>query len=310
MSTHVPAYLQLPERELRRRHAALDSMLSACRLCAHRCSVDRLSGERGFCRAPSYVVYNSACPHGGEEEPLSGSRGSGTVFFTFCNGRCLFCQNYDISQQARGSVISTKDLAEVYLELQAQGCHNVNFVSPAHFLPQIVGALVIAVEEGFDLPLVYNSNGYDSPEVLTLLDGIIDIYLPDFKFGNARSALRLARLPSYPSIAREAIAEMYRQVGRLETDEFGIACRGLIIRHLVLPNDAAASNIVLEWIAGLDTDIHISLMGQYHPAYRAQYDQDINRRITWQEYEAAKKKASELGLTNVWTQSCFLSSGA
>jgi putative pyruvate formate lyase activating enzyme len=232
------------------------------------------------------------------------------VFFTYCNSRCIYCQNYDISQLAHGEMISEKRLARIYLKLQKIGCHNINFVTPAHFLPHIMKALVLAADEGLEVPLVYNSNGYDSLEVLGVLDGVIDIYLPDLKFSDEHKALRLTRMPSYPQKARAAIAEMYRQVGPLKCDDNGIAYRGVIVRHLVLPNNYAGTGKVLEWLADIDEDIQISLMGQYFPAYHANTVHQISRRITWDEYKSAAATAAKLGLKNVSTQNIFLSCGA
>lgn len=308
MNSDLPSYLYLHKKgELERRIDALYALMSPCVLCGHHCEANREEGGQGFCKAPSVAVYSSSMPHGGEEKPLSGNRGSGTIFLAFCNSRCVFCQNYDISQLAHGEIISVEELAKHYLRLQNTGCHNINFVTPAHFLPHLVAALVPAIDNGFSLPLVYNSNGYDSVEVLKLLDGIIDIYLPDMKYSNSKTAQSLSRLPKYPSISKAAVKEMYRQVGVLETDESGIAQKGLIIRHLVLPNDLSGTKAVLKWISDLDDRIHISLMGQYYPAYQAVFDDQLNRRITWDEYNSAKEYAKKIRLQNVWTQDVFLS---
>jgi putative pyruvate formate lyase activating enzyme len=303
MAKQWPSYLGLNSGgELERRVEALHFMLYNCRLCPHECGADRVSGERGLCNAPGYAEFASASAHGGEEPALSGACGSGTIFFTHCNSRCLFCQNYDISQLEFGREISEEGLADLYLALQQRGCHNVNFVTPAHYLPQIVGALEIAIARGFRLPLVYNSNGYDSVPVLRMLDGIVDIYLPDMKYGDDGAARSLSSLPGYTRINRAAVAEMFRQVGLLETDEHGIARRGLIIRHLVLPHDLAATEKVLESIAGIDPLINVSLMGQYYPAYRACDDQRLNRRLLQGEYDEAVEAMERLGLVNGWTQ--------
>jgi putative pyruvate formate lyase activating enzyme len=277
-------------------------MLKSCRLCPHDCRVDRAGGQLGFCRAPAHAVTSTASAHHGEEPVLSGVLGSGTIFFAFCNSRCLFCQNYDISQLAHGNQTSEEQLADTYLALQQRGCHNVNFVTPAHFLPQIVGALDLAVARGFRLPLVYNSNGYDSVAILKLLDGIIDIYLPDAKYGDEEVGRELSSLPNYPEINSAALAEMYRQVGLLETDQHGIAVSGLIVRHLVLPHGLAGTEKVLKAIAGIDPLINISLMGQYHPAYRSCDDARLDRRLTQKEYDEAIEIMEGLGLVNGWTQ--------
>ena len=307
MANFRPSYLSLHESgELARRAEILRRILRNCKLCPHECGVDRLGGERGFCRAPGYVEYASASAHGGEEPVLSGTRGSGTIFFTFCNSRCMFCQNYDISQLELGREIGEEGLADLYLALQQRGCHNVNFVTPAHNIPQIVGALEIAAGRGFRLPLVYNSNGYDSVRVLRMLDGIIDIYLPDMKYGDDETARSLSSLPNYVENNRAAVAEMYRQVGLLETDERGIARRGLIIRHLVLPHGLSSTGEVLKSIAEIDLLINISLMGQYYPAYRAGENRRLNRRLLKREYNEAIEAMVRLGLINGWTQQLSL----
>jgi len=303
MGRQWPSYLNLVDNgELERRADGMRAILKRCRLCPHDCRVDRTAGQVGFCRAPAGAAYASATAHGGEEPVLSGTRGSGTIFFSFCNSRCLFCQNYDISQHAHGRPISEEELADLYLALQQRGCHNVNFVTPAHFLPSIIGALETAVRRGFRLPLVYNSNGYDSVAVLELLGGIVDIYLPDMKYADADVAERLSRLPNYPEINRAAIAEMYRQVGLLRTDEQGIAKSGLIIRHLVLPDGLAGTEKAMETIAEINPLINISLMGQYYPAYRACEDRSLGRRLTQREYDDAIASMERHGLVNGWTQ--------
>lgn len=307
MAEEWPAYLALHESgELQNRADILNSMLSECKLCPHECGVDRLNGQTGFCKAPGHCVYSTACAHHGEEPVLSGLAGSGTIFLTYCNSRCIFCQNFDISQLAHGQPTSVEQLAGMYLALQSRGCHNVNFVTPAHYLPQIISALVVAVDEGFRLPLVYNSNGYDRLEILALLDGIIDIYLPDMKYGDEETGRKLSELPNYPEVNRKAVAEMFRQVGPLVTDTRGIARRGLIVRHLVLPNSMAVTDGVLETIAEIDRRIAVSLMGQYHPAYRANEIEGLGRRLARREYDKAAFAMERLGLENGWTQKTHL----
>jgi putative pyruvate formate lyase activating enzyme len=307
MPDEWPSYLKLQSSGgLAGRADVLEVMLRECRLCPHECRVDRVAGKAGFCKAPAECIYSTACAHGGEEPVLSGYAGSGTIFLTYCNSRCIFCQNYDISQLAYGRPVSVEELTGLYLALQARGCHNVNFVTPAHYLPHIIRALVFAVEKGFRLPLVYNSNGYDSVEVLRLLDGVFDIYLPDMKYGDEEVARRLSSLPDYPEINRAAVAEMFRQVGLLETDARGIARRGLIVRHLVLPHDLSSTEVVLSTIAGIDTRIAVSLMGQYHPAYRASQVAELRRRLSWREYATAAAAMERLGLKNGWTQKIHL----
>ena len=284
----------------------LDRKLYNCDLCAHKCYVNRLDGEKGFCRAPGAAIYDSAVSHYGEEAPISGQRGSGTIFFTYCNGRCLFCQNYEISQKCRGSFILIEDLAHEYIKLQDKGCHNINFVTPAHFLPHIVAALDIAVDMGFHLPLVYNSNGYDNVEVIKMIEGVFDIYLPDMKFGDEAIARRLTKMPDYPRKSFQAIREMFRQVGPLELDENGIAKKGLIVRHLVLPNGRADTTRVMNGLAKISKDINISLLGYYSPAYLAYYERGINRSVTTKEFEQAHKAALDAGFINVEFADRFL----
>lgn len=306
-----PSYLSLhQEGKLAELSQQLDRKLYRCDLCAHNCKVNRLEGEKGFCRAPGAAIYDSAVSHYGEEAPISGSRGSGTIFFTYCNGRCLFCQNYEISQRSKGNFILIEDLAHTYLKLQRKGCHNINFVTPAHFLPQIVAALEIAVDLGFDLPLVYNSNGYDSVDIIRMIEGVFDIYLPDMKFGDETIARKLTKMPNYPEKTANAIREMFRQVGPLELDENGIARKGMIVRHLVLPNDRADTAKVMAELAGISTDINISLIGYYSPAYLAYYERGINRSVTHQEFEKAHQITLDAGLKNVeFTDSFLMDSG-
>ena len=303
MDTSWPAYLDLHHRgELKNRAAKLRAMLEECRLCPHDCGADRTEGKAGYCKAPDEAYFSSAYPHHGNESVISGWQGSGNIFLTFCNSRCVFCQNHDVSQQHIGQKITVEELAEIYLQMQRQNCHNVDFVSPTHFVPQIVSALEIAVESGFRLPLVYNTNGYDSVETLQLLDGIIDIYLPDFKFGEKETGKHLTGMKNYPQVAAAAVAEMYHQVGLLDIDENGIARRGLIVRHLVLPNNAGATETVLKSIAAIDPLITVNLMAQYHPAFKARDEAEINRNLKLQEYREAVQMARDLKLKNVWTQ--------
>lgn len=298
-----PPYLDLHESgELRRRADALAGILSHCHLCPHGCGIDRTAGERGFCRAPSVAFFSAAYPHHGNERAISGYAGSGNIFLTYCNSRCVFCQNSNISQAGDGEPVTVHQLASIYLTLQDRGCHNLDLVSPIHFLPQLVSALAIAVEGGFRLPIVYNTNGYDSVEVLRLLDGIIDIYLPDMKFSDEPTARRLTGMKDYPDISRAAVAEMFRQVGPLQLDDKGIAYRGLIVRHLVMPDGISGATEVLRSIAAIDPGITVNIMAQYHPAHRAREYPGIDRRITRDEYAEAVAAAHEVGLRNIWTQ--------
>jgi putative pyruvate formate lyase activating enzyme len=278
-------------------------LLQNCRVCPRRCGVDRLNGERGICRVGKNPMISSYNLHFGEEPPISGIRGSGTIFFTGCNLRCIYCQNFPISQLGHGLEITTKDLAERMISLQSRGCHNISFVTPTHFVPQILEALSFAWDMGFDLPLVYNSSGYDSIEALRLLDGIIDVYLPDMRYSDNRAAKRLSSVEDYVEINREAVREMYRQVGNLVTDGDGIAKKGLLIRHLILPDDLAGSKKTFRFIKEeISAQVYVSLMGQYFPSFKAKEDVSIKRKITHEEYEQAKESFFESGLTLGWMQ--------
>jgi putative pyruvate formate lyase activating enzyme len=289
--------------ELRERVRAAYARLRSCDLCLHRCRVDRLSGETGFCRAGLKPMIASATLHRGEEPPISGNRGSGTIFFSWCTLRCRFCQNFPISQLGNGEELRTSALAERMLKLQRSGAHNINLVTPGHYLPQILAALWLAIPQGFRLPLVWNSNGYETVEALTLLDGIVDIYLPDMKYSDEEPAVRFSSAPGYRDINRAAVREMFRQVGQLQLDEEGIARRGLIIRHLVLPEGAAGSRETLRWIAEtLGTETHLALMNQYFPAYEAEKIPGLQRKISDEEYAEAVEALHDYGLENGWVQ--------
>lgn len=277
--------------------------LRSCDLCPHQCQVNRIKGETGFCRAGLNPQIASATLHRGEEPPISGSRGSGTIFFSWCTLRCRFCQNFPISQMGNGEELSTGGLAERMLKLQKIGAHNINFVTPGHYLPQILAALWLAIPRGFNLPLVWNSNGYEKEDALALLDGVVDIYLPDMKYSDEEPAVKFSSAPVYRDINRAAIREMYRQVGHLQLDEEGIARRGLIIRHLVLPESAAGSRETLHWIAEtLGTGTHVALMNQYFPAYKAENTTGLERKISDEEYTEAVDALHEYGLENGWVQ--------
>jgi len=296
--------LMISDTELQKRIDAAYGLLASCRVCPRECGVDRLKNDKlGFCRSGLNPVISSVSPHYGEEPPLSGTKGSGTVFFTNCNLRCVYCQNYPISQLGNGEERTTGELACQMLWLQEQGCHNLNLVTPTHFVPQILKALGIARERDFNLPIVYNTSGYESMETLRLLDGIVDIYLPDMRYSDNAAAMKYSIAPDYPEINRAAIKEMYRQVGNLVLDEEGIAKQGLIIRHLVLPGNIAGTEGVMKFLAGeISKDVTISLMSQYFPAYRARKFNEINRRITTEEYEKAYQIMLKYGLENGWIQ--------
>lgn len=277
--------------------------LADCDLCPHDCGVNRVAGEVGICGAGLKPKIASANVHHGEEPPISGSRGSGTIFLSGCSLKCVFCQNFPISQLSNGEEITTGELAARMLGLQRQRVHNINFVTPTHFLPQILAALWLAVPQGFDLPLVWNSSGYEKVDALQLLDGIVSVYLPDMKYCDDRQALEISSAPGYRSINREAVTEMLRQVGHLSTDINGIADHGLIIRHLVLPGGRAGSVDTLRWIAdNLGPETHIALMNQYFPAHVAHQVPGLDRKITSEEYDQAVEILEGCGLENGWVQ--------
>jgi putative pyruvate formate lyase activating enzyme len=277
----VAAYLQLYlGGELKKRIEAAKSLLESCHLCPRRCSVNRLIGEQGKCRTSNEVIVASYGAHFGEEAPLVGKYGSGTIFFANCNLRCLFCQNYSISQLGEGEKTSKERLAYLMLSLQSKGCHNINLVSPTHVAPQILEALEIAIAKGLHLPLVYNTGGYDSVETLKLLDDIVDIYMPDMKYSNAEIAKQLSGVEDYPSINKAAVKEMYRQVGDLQIDDDGIAQRGLLVRHLVLPNGLAGTREVVNFLAKeISPNTYINIMDQYHPCYKAMGGDFLSQEI-------------------------------
>jgi putative pyruvate formate lyase activating enzyme len=296
----APAYLHLFESgELKPRVELALAELAVCRLCPRDCEVDRLNDEAGVCKSGRYATVSSCFPHLGEEDCLRGTRGSGTIFFSWCNLRCVFCQNYDISWLGEGRITPPSELTGMMLHLQQLGCHNINFVTPEHVVPQILEALLLAIEQGLRLPLVYNTGGYDSLESIQLMSGIVDIYMPDFKLWNTETARRYLKAPNYPEAARRAILEMHRQVGPLVFDEDGLALRGVLIRHLVMPGLLEETKEILKWIAQeLGPDTYINLMEQYHPAGKVgekEYS-EINRRISSEEYEKALEFARDAGL--------------
>ncbi len=277
--------------------------LFRCDLCPHDCGVNRLRGETGICLAGAKPKIASANVHRGEEPPISGTRGSGTIFFSHCTLHCLFCQNFPISQLGNGEEINTGGLATRMLKLQRQGVHNINLVTPGHFMPQILAALYLAVPQGFKLPLVWNCGGYERADALSLLDGVVEIYLPDMKYSEEEPAVEWSSAPGYRDINRSAVLEMFRQAGHLKLDQEGIAKRGLIIRHLVLPDGKAGTGDTLGWIAGnLGNETHIALMKQFFPAHRATGVSGINRKITDGEYAEAVEALEAAGLENGWIQ--------
>jgi len=302
MSPGAPAYLALAASgELARRVAAAYRHLEDCDLCARYCRVNRRQGIEGaVCRTGERAVVASFGAHHGEEAPLRGWAGSGTIFFSWCNLRCVFCQNWDISQRGIGREVEPRELADMMLELQAQGCHNVNLVSPSHVVAQIIAAVADAAPRGLRLPLVYNTGGYDSPEALALLDGIVDIYMPDMKYGDSALARKYSKVRNYVEANRAAVKEMHRQVGDLALDERGTAQRGLLVRHLVLPHGIAGTEQVLKFLAEeISTHTYLNLMDQYRPCYRADEYPEIDRPITAAEYGEALDAAARHGLARL-----------
>lgn len=328
-----PSYSGLSRDVLMERVEKAWKLASPCVLCGRKCLVERaedpgedsgrgregvfrgespaeLGGEVpdrterrrrvGVCRTGRRAVVSSYGPHFGEEPPITGRRGSGTIFFSYCNLKCIFCQNYEIAHLGEGREVRDEELAAIMLELQEMGCHNINLVSPTHVVPQILSALVIAVGQGLRIPLVYNTGGYDTVEALKLLDGIVDIYMPDMKYGTRQAAEKYSLAPNYPEVNFAAVKEMHRQVGDLVTDELGIAVRGLLVRHLVLPGNLAGTEIVMKFIAEeISKDTYVNIMDQYRPYYKAVGDPVLGRRITREEYREALRIAREAGLTRV-----------
>ncbi len=301
MSIFKPAYIKAFEKGLLKDRAAKAAgLLRACMLCPRKCGVDRLAGETGFCKTGKRAWVSSYSPHFGEEAPLVGTHGSGTIFFTHCNLLCLFCQNFDISHQGNGQAVTENELASLMLALQNQGCHNINFVTPSHVVPQILAALEIAVEHGLNVPLVFNSGGYDRVATLKLLDGVVDIYMPDFKFWDSQVAEDSCQAADYPEVARRALAEMHRQVGDLQIDENGIGRRGLLIRHLVLPRGLAGTREVMRFIArSLSPLSYVNVMSQYRPCGRAAEVKGLESHLSVEDYRMAVKAATEEGITRL-----------
>jgi putative pyruvate formate lyase activating enzyme len=301
MTDWQPAYLETYRRgELGRKIEAAYDVLSQCNLCPHRCLVNRHAGELGLCRTGDQPEVSSFGPHFGEEDPLVGRRGSGTIFFTHCNLFCIFCQNFDISHQGAGEEVSLEDLAAMMLALQARGCHNINFVTPSHQVYQILAALKLAIEGGLNAPLVYNTGGYDAVDTLRLLDGVIDIYMPDFKFWDSEVAGQCSNAPDYPEVARLALKEMHRQVGDLVMDDDGVARRGLLVRHLVLPRGLAGARECMEFLAQeISPRTYVNVMGQYRPCGRAHEHPVLAQFLTGAEHAEALRQAREAGLTRL-----------
>ncbi len=296
------AYLELLRTgELEDRVEDARTMLEECRLCGRECRVNRLESSRGAsCRTGERAVVSSFNAHFGEEAPLVGQHGSGTIFFTNCNLKCQFCQNYEISQLGEGREVSPEEIAAMMLHLQGRGCHNINFVSPTHVIPQIMAAVLVAAEKGLRVPLVHNTGGYDSLEALRLLDGIVDIYMPDMKYADAKAARTYSKVKDYPRVNQAAVREMHRQVGDLVMDEQGIAQRGLLVRHLVLPDGLAGTAEIVRFLAEeISPETYLNVMSQYRPTYKAHQYPEIDRRPSMEELEGAVRLAQEAGLTRL-----------
>jgi putative pyruvate formate lyase activating enzyme len=318
--TMYPSYLNVSKKELNLRIEKLFKILEKCEICPRKCHVNRLKGEKGYCQLGYLPMVSAYHPHFGEETPLVGKCGSGTIFMTSCNLSCVYCQNYEISQLRIGEEVSFERLAEMMIELQNLGCHNINFVTPTPQVPAILKSLEIAIEKGLKIPLVYNTNSYDSLEVLKLLDGIVDIYLPDAKYSDDKVALKYSKAPNYFEIMKKAIKEMHQQVGdliisklksqnsklKLKSQNFeniaeGVAIRGLIVRHLVLPNGLAGSEKIFEFIAKeISKNTFLNIMSQYWPAYKAHQYPELSRRITKEEFQEAINLAKKFGLKRIY----------
>ena len=304
-----PAYERLEkEGKLAQRIEEAYAIFEDCQLCPRSCGVNRKKGEIGFCRGPYESVIFSAQPHFGEEVSLVGNNGSGTIFFSNCNLRCIFCQNWPISHEGKGRKLTDEALANMMIHLQKIGCHNINLVTPTHVMPNIINATRIALKKGLRLPLVYNTSGYERLEILKILDGVVDIYMPDMKYMDADQAEKYSSGASdYPEVTKRAIIEMNRQVGELKVDERGIATRGLIIRHLVMPNRVAGTEKLLRWVAEtLPKSTYVNIMAQYHVDYKAFDYPKIARGITVQEFLEAMEWAENYGLTNLDPKSVAL----
>ncbi len=285
---------------------AVFKLLECCQICPRICKVNRLKDQKGFCHTGLKPKVYSFMAHHGEEPPISGKNGSGTIFFTNCNMGCIYCQNYEFSQLGQGREVDFNELADIMLKLQGMGCHNINFVTPTHVMPQILKALLIAIPKGLKIPLVYNTSGYELASIIRLLDGIIDVYLPDMRYADPQKSLKYSVAPDYPKYNQEAIKEMHRQVGIAMIDKNGIINKGLIIRHLVLPNNVSGTRKIMSFIATeISEETYISLMSQYLPYYKAKEEKEITRRLKDEEYEEAKKAMEESGLYNGWVQESY-----
>jgi len=302
-----PSYLKaFQDHQLQESAEKLYRSLACCSICPRKCKVNRLKGERGFCQTAQLAKVYSFMAHFGEEPAISGTKGSGTIFFAHCNMACVYCQNYEFSQLGQGKEYNAEELAGVMLKLQNMGCHNINLVTPTHVLPQILKSLEVAIQEGLHIPLVYNSSGYELPAMIRMLDGIIDIYLPDMRYADALVALRLSASADYPENNQLSVKEMHRQVGLAKIDDSGLIRKGLIIRHLVLPNALSGTEEIMKFISSeLSEDTYISLMSQYLPYHKGRQHKDINRRLKKEEYRQAEDIMQRYNLHNGWVQESF-----
>lgn len=299
----LPSYHDLADGEFRRRLASVGARMESCDLCPRKCQVNRMAGETGTCQTGDRAMVASAGPHFGEEAPLVGSRGSGTIFFAGCNLLCVFCQNFDISfyPEKTGREMDPKEIGQIMLRLSRLGCHNVNLVTPTHVVGPLLEAVWWARKRGFNLPIVYNCGGYESVESLRLLEGVVDIYMPDFKYWDPEIAARLSGASDYPAKARAALREMHRQVGDLEIGDDGVAIRGLLVRHLVLPDEMAGTPEITRFLAEeISPQTFINIMGQYRPAHRSAEHPPLERRVARREVLRARRQASRAGLTRIY----------
>lgn len=298
-----PSYLNINEEQFQKRIKDAEQILESCQICPHQCGVNRIAGEKGLCRSTAQVMVSSHNAHFGEEPPISGVHGSGTIFFTNCTLSCVFCQNYSISQLGNGNPVSISQLSKMMLDLQKRGCHNINLVTPTHFVPQIIAAVGQASKGGLSIPMVYNSSGYESLATLKLLDGIVDIYMPDAKYADNTIAQKYSGAKNYFPVLKDALREMHSQVGDLKVDRAGVAVSGLLIRHLVLPNNLAGTDRILPWIAqNISRKTYISLMSQYFPAHRAMEYPLLSRTLNSKEYHEARIILEQCGFENGWLQ--------
>lgn len=291
----IPSYFLSPQREFQEKADKAWELLSACKVCPRKCGVNRLKEKTGFCQMGENPVVSSYYPHHWEERCISGQNGSGIIFFTSCNSACVYCQNWEISQKREGEEVTIERLGEMMVELESLGCHNINLCTPSIWVPQILKALIIAIDRGLKVPLVYNTGGHDSVETLKILEGIIDIYMPDIKYSDNKIGLKYSQVSNYWTVVQKAVAEMHRQVGDLVIEN-GLATRGLLIRHLVLPNNLAGTKKVMKFLARLSKDTYINIMDQYYPTNKAGFYPELNRRITTEEFKNALMIAKKEGL--------------